>query len=1245
MTLRLEISEFVDANHWRWRLTDTGGAFLADHAVALDPNDPKYRALFDLPGYLGHYAAPDKRDEDERRLLQEVGAWIGATVLGSVIGEKILAHGYRPIVVRVVVPMQAEQLLVIPFEIAHARGKPLALQGVSLVFEAPPPDPDEAPPEAAPIGDRLRLLALFSLPPVGSPLNLRRERQMLQTVVRRLTRAAGLAVELRALQYGVTRDSLRDALQDEDGWDVIHFSGHGLPGSLVLETPEGRPDLISSNDVAQLLQESGKRLKLVVLSACLSAATSIQQTLSWLGLAEPRRDAAGAPAPSNTVEQAPQGAPTVARALVNSFDCGVLAMRYAVGDEFAMELGRSLFDGLFRQRQNLPRAIQGALSTALGANGAAAGALSVATPALFGAKAADLQLQPPKQTSEGYKVPDTGLAEFPAQPEHFVGRVTAMTRASAALAVEGQHSGVLFHGMAGAGKTACAVELTHHHHAVGRFQAFVWYRAPEADKDIQLALRDFALAMERQLPGLAMVHVVDSTAALKDWLPRLTELLEDNAILLVLDNLESLLSDSGQWRDERWGMLIDALLKPGGLSRVVLTSRIRPAGLPGSIGVIPVHALPLDEALLLVRELPNFRKLLDGAATGIALDAGRLLVRRTLNLVQGHPKLIEFAEKLAADPQRLAAQLDRAEAAQGAGELDAFFRDGETRLDGAMFAASLRNWSSGIAGALPAAARTFFHFLCALEESDRESWIIQANWADLWKRLGHSAPAPDIAELVPPLVVAGLVDKKTTSEGEKPFEILIHPGVAQAGRAEAGAEFQDAVDMELAATWRTVMAHEQEEYGKSPEAGNMIVRAGLAAFPYLSRRQDWATASTLLEQVDRVDSAPATIAALLPRMRRIVEATTETDRELTDRGLLARFILQAGRAQEAERELHAVIERAVEKQNFLLASALTSELTNLLRDDGRYDEALRVLYEMAEYTKRAGLGPWTQLSNEVQHLQILTLRGENEAVLRRVTELREQMKTLPDPAGPNEGVPMWNVREAILNLGFYAADELEEWQQALDFSREAQESKRERGAPSLELARFSFHDSGALLRLNRFEEAGELLRHCRHVFERENAVGDLGKVFSAVADLEENLGRPTLARQFEKTALRYKYAQGDLASARISHFNIANYVTRSQGPWSEAIAHRLAAVLIAVAMQSGRAAPNLSALVGDLQYGGPEGRIALPADLAALCATVEKIEGVRFREMIERFAGGPAECDELFRQVVTAALEAANKPE
>src|SRR5262249_51358762 len=157
---------------------------------------------------------------------------------------------------------------------------------------------------------------------------------------------------------------------------------------------------------------------------------------------------------------------------------------------------------------------------------------------------------------------------------------------------------------------------------------------------------------------------------------------------------------------------------------------------------------------------------------------------------------------------------------------------------------------------------------------------IGLNWTDLWKGLERPEPAPDISELLLPLVAAGLVDRKPMGEDGKTFEVLIHPGVAEAGRAEAGPRVQATVDTERAATWRTLMAQGLEQYGKSPGAGDLIVRAGLAAFPYLSRRGEWEAASAMLGEVDQVAFSPATIAAILPRMRRIAEATAgETDRE------------------------------------------------------------------------------------------------------------------------------------------------------------------------------------------------------------------------------------------------------------------------------------------------------------------------------------------------------------------------------
>ena len=64
---------------------------------------------------------------------------------------------------------------------------------------------------------------------------------------------------------------------------------------------------------------------------------------------------------------------------------------------------------------------------------------------------------------------------------HFVGRVGAMTRVSAALAVDSPAGAGCCSTAWRVGKTSCAVELIHHH-AAGRFQGFVWYPAPEQGK-------------------------------------------------------------------------------------------------------------------------------------------------------------------------------------------------------------------------------------------------------------------------------------------------------------------------------------------------------------------------------------------------------------------------------------------------------------------------------------------------------------------------------------------------------------------------------------------------------------------------------------------------------------------------------------------------------------------------------------------------------------------------------------------
>ncbi len=235
VVLRLEAAEFDGAARWRWVLTGPGEKVLASHQVDLDTGRWEFEALTDLQGYLRRYVAPDRRLAQEAQILAGVGAWTGEQVLGPV-GAALVAA--RPAVVRVVVPEdppEAGGLLFWPLELAHVQGRPLASRGVTLVMS---PAAGDAAGDVMPVGERLRVLGLFSLPAGGRPLNLRRERQALVQMFGEIA-GAGRGVDVRVLQYGVTRDRLAEVLEEAEGWDVIHISGHGAPGELELETDEG----------------------------------------------------------------------------------------------------------------------------------------------------------------------------------------------------------------------------------------------------------------------------------------------------------------------------------------------------------------------------------------------------------------------------------------------------------------------------------------------------------------------------------------------------------------------------------------------------------------------------------------------------------------------------------------------------------------------------------------------------------------------------------------------------------------------------------------------------------------------------------------------------------------------------------------------------------------------------------------------------------------------------------------------
>ena len=296
--------------------------------------------------------------------------------------------------------------------------------------------------------------------------------------------------------------------------------------------------------------------------------------------------------------------------------------------------------------------------------------------------------------------------------------------------------------------------------------------------------------------------------------------------------------------------------------------------------------------MLLARELPNLGALIAGTAGNCGgpeqAAAGRELAARVLAAAQGHPKLLELADGQAADPARLGELLgsaDREWQRRGIAP-DGLFTSvsGEPTAGAADYAAVLGSWTRQVADGLPDAARVMFGLLCCLEEIDRIPPVIEGNWADLWERLALSGAPPDPVAALEPLTSQGVVALVTDSDGD-PAGLRIHPGVAAAGRTQAGDAFQAAVDLEAAAYWNTIFQH-----GLEQETGWLIVRAGRAAVPYLLSLGERRLAIALLEQVIHRDRSPGTIAALLPVLRHIADDAQGSDDEIQAGLLVARAL-------------------------------------------------------------------------------------------------------------------------------------------------------------------------------------------------------------------------------------------------------------------------------------------------------------------------------------------------------------------
>ena len=266
--LRLEVRHFRDAENWDWALKDAAGQHLAAHSVRIDSASPQYRAMGRLPVHVRWEADPERLLESEAEVLGRVGRWMGEEVFGAV-GRALVEHS--PATALVVVGPNAAVLRHWPLELAWVGQQPLACQDVSLVIDV---DRGETTRAKKPVGERLRMLAAFSLSASEPLLMLSQQRYELVRSIERVAASKASSIDLVTLQYGVTRRRLVDILEEGEGWDVIHFSGHGLAAGLLLEGAEGETDRVPADELIRMLRPARGRLKLLVLSACESGAVA-----------------------------------------------------------------------------------------------------------------------------------------------------------------------------------------------------------------------------------------------------------------------------------------------------------------------------------------------------------------------------------------------------------------------------------------------------------------------------------------------------------------------------------------------------------------------------------------------------------------------------------------------------------------------------------------------------------------------------------------------------------------------------------------------------------------------------------------------------------------------------------------------------------------------------------------------------------------------------------------------------------
>ncbi len=683
------------------------------------------QGLFDLRDYIFNYVA----EVQEAASIAEVGVCIAEQVLGAEIFKHLWqAEDQRTL--RIQLPGATEEgnllaaaLSRVPWEIARpAADKPTLGERNLLVRVVHEMNEPATKPLDSQTDETLRVLFVFAEARGSHPLAARKERrELLQLFAKEIY--PNRRIEAHFLTHGVTRQRLLDQIQENNGYHIVHWSGHGHLNSLELAKPGGGSDRLSGHELLGLFTSAGGFLpRLFFLSACHSG--DILGVRDWNDFAaiaagkEPggqaAKQAASPDAAKDISFDEQPGYTGTAHALLQGGVASVVAMRYAVGDEYARDLAVEFYGALLAHAQpkNAAAALTMARRALLAANDQSRyDACDHATPILYGAQQPDLRW--PKGRSPALDTRDPRLHQIAelteAQHSHFVGRTWELAGLGADFIGSDQQPVSLITGLGGMGKTALTAEALALWET--RFDWVLLYQAKPNALSFETTLRDIHLKLVGEL-GRYHDHVTvhradaiyrDASAEFtgQDRYDRLTRnlirALRDEAILLVLDNFETNLKPQPEQRvssptvarvssptvregldsedqaladaratdtdsepawacqDAAWDRCLTRLAEElrGTRSRVLVTCRHPLAALVGAGHYsVLLGPLPSGEAALYLREHHALMPMYFSAD-----KKERELVERLLEVSRFHPLLMDRLARLAAGGDALRPQL------------------------------------------------------------------------------------------------------------------------------------------------------------------------------------------------------------------------------------------------------------------------------------------------------------------------------------------------------------------------------------------------------------------------------------------------------------------------------------------------------------------------------------------------------------------------------------------------------------